>query len=82
MKKRTVIVILCILMLINISACSTGTPVDNPVEDKDGIMTITDCIGREVQLNRYPDRIATRDPLPVKLIMLGYGDGCLQRLMV
>ena len=75
MKKRTVIVILCILMLINISACSTGTPVDNPVEDKDGIMTITDCIGREVQLNGYPERIATLDPFAGQaVIMLGYGD--------
>ncbi len=75
MKKRISIIFLCILILSIISTGCSQPMSTEEVDREDSPYTITDCIGREVELKGIPKRIATLDPFAGQtVIMLGHGD--------
>jgi iron complex transport system substrate-binding protein len=72
-NKSMLFAVLLVFIMLNITGCSSNNA-DTPVKSEKATITITDCVGRKVQVPLNPKRIACLCPEAGQALAL-YGQG-------
>lgn len=74
-KKRKALIIICLALLSVLLLCACQQSEENPPQETSQTITVTDCVGRSVEVPKNAQSIAAMDPFAGQcVIMFGQGE--------